>query len=143
MINKATHSQVAAKFKVRTHLVSRLVRAFKKDCGFVRAIREREELRSTKASQVVEAANDIVATHKNIWRAAQVAECVKSKHGKEVSNGYVAAVLRTCLKMRYRKVKRVPFQGNSERCIVQRQQYGKYMLKLMSSGRRILNIDET
>ena len=45
--------------------------------------------------------------------------------------------------MRYRKVKRVHFQGNSERCIVLRQQYGKYMMDLLASGRRILNIDET
>ena len=45
--------------------------------------------------------------------------------------------------MRYKRVKRIPFRGNSERCLVLRQQYAKFMLGLLSSGRRVINIDET
>ena len=62
MVDKASHAQAATKFRVKQTLVSRLVKAFKKDCGFVQAVREWEELRSSKVRMVVEAATDIMAT---------------------------------------------------------------------------------
>ena len=45
--------------------------------------------------------------------------------------------------MRYRVLKKVPFQGNSERCLVMRMRYAKKMLELLKEGARIINIDET
>jgi len=45
--------------------------------------------------------------------------------------------------MRYRKIKLVPFQGNSDRCLILRQLYARSMLGLLGSGKRILNVDET
>ena len=45
--------------------------------------------------------------------------------------------------MSYRKIKLVPYQGNSDRCLILRQQYGKFMLEKMSNHPRIINIDET
>ena len=45
--------------------------------------------------------------------------------------------------MRYRVLKKVPFQGNSERCLVMRMRYAKKMLALLKEGARIINIDET
>ena len=45
--------------------------------------------------------------------------------------------------MSYRKIKLIPYQGNSDRCLVLRQQYGKFMLETMNVRHRIINIDET
>ena len=56
---------------------------------------------------------------------------------------HVYQVLRNDFNMRYRKLKRVPFQGNSERCLVTRMLYAKKMLSLLDEGKRIINIDET
>ena len=77
MVNKTSYEETAIKFKVRWNLVLRLVKAFKKDCGFVQAVREREELRASKLSQVIQAVNDIIATQKNLWRTSQVVELVQ------------------------------------------------------------------
>ena len=45
--------------------------------------------------------------------------------------------------MRFHKVKRVPFHGNSERSLVVRQQCAKKMLELLEQGFTIINIDES
>ena len=45
--------------------------------------------------------------------------------------------------MRYKKVKRHAFQGNSERNVVKRAMYAKTMLDILDSNRRIICIDET
>ena len=45
--------------------------------------------------------------------------------------------------MRFHKVKRVPFKGNSERSLVVRQQCAKKLLELLEHGFRIVNIDES
>ena len=52
-------------------------------------------------------------------------------------------MLRTDFGMRYKKVKRTPFHGNSERCLLLRQLFAKTPLAIMSSGKRVVNIDET
>ena len=43
----------------------------------------------------------------------------------------------------YGKVKRVATQGNTETNLVMRMLYAKKMFELLSSGKRIINIDET
>ena len=45
--------------------------------------------------------------------------------------------------MRFNKVKRVPFKGNSERSLVVRQQCAIKMLELLEQGFNIVNIDES
>jgi hypothetical protein len=52
-------------------------------------------------------------------------------------------ILRNDFNMRYRKLKRVAFQGNTERCLVTRMLYAKKMFQLLEEGKRIINIDET
>ena len=55
----------------------------------------------------------------------------------------VSKVLKDDFKMSYRKLKKVSFHGNSERCKVTRMLYAKKMLSLLDEGKRIINIDET
>jgi hypothetical protein len=45
--------------------------------------------------------------------------------------------------MRYKKIKKIPFQGNSDRCLVLRQLYAKQLLGILNEGKRVINIDET
>lgn len=45
--------------------------------------------------------------------------------------------------MRYKRIKRVPFTGNSDRNLILRQQYAINMVKLLRAGMRIINVDET
>ena len=55
----------------------------------------------------------------------------------------VRDVMKNDFGLRYRKVKQIPWRGNSERCLVTRQLYAKKMLSLLDQSKRIINIDET
>ena len=45
--------------------------------------------------------------------------------------------------MSYRAAVKLPKQGNTERCIVLRQQYAMVILPLLELGQRIVNVDES
>ena len=45
--------------------------------------------------------------------------------------------------MRYQKIKRVPFNGNSKQCLVLRHIYAKKMFDMLSDDYRLINIDES
>ena len=45
--------------------------------------------------------------------------------------------------MRFHKIKRTAFKGNSERSLVVRQQCAKKLLELLEHGFKIVNIDES
>ena len=47
------------------------------------------------------------------------------------------------MKMKYKKIKRIAYLGNSDRCLILRQDYAKVMLDVLESGKTVLNIDET
>ena len=61
----------------------------------------------------------------------------------ETDRPLVSSVMRKELGMGYRMARRITIQANSERCLVQRQQYALKMLPLLESGRRIINVDES
>ena len=45
--------------------------------------------------------------------------------------------------MKFRKIKMIPYRGNSDQNIILRQLWAKEYLKLLGDGKVILNIDET
>ena len=45
--------------------------------------------------------------------------------------------------MSFRKATKTAPQTNSDRCLIQRQEYAKQMLKLLEAGKRIVNVDES
>lgn len=45
--------------------------------------------------------------------------------------------------MRYKKIKRIAFQGNAEKNLVLRQRFGMKLIELLHAGKRIINVDET
>ena len=52
-------------------------------------------------------------------------------------------MLKVSYNMSFKRLKKVAYQGNSQRSIVTRLLYAKAMLKLLEEGKRIINIDET
>ena len=57
----------------------------------------------------------------DIWSLSQVRSIVNTRHNIIVSKRLVASVLKNQFDMRFHKVKRVAFKGNSERSLVVRQ----------------------
>jgi len=68
---------------------------------------------------------------------------MKNGSGLVAKASEVRTVLRDDFNMRYRVLRKVAYQGNSERCLVMRMLYAKKMFTLLDQGKRIINIDET
>ena len=60
-----------------------------------------------------------------------------------MSTSYVSQVLRHDIGARYTRIQKVPYLGNSVRCLLLRQQYAKFMLGQLASGVRVINLDQT
>ena len=78
-----------------------------------------------------------------IDNAMKVQQQAKQYHDVEISVPKVRTVLKKELGLGYRRARQVPIQGNSERCLVLRQQYSLKMLALLEEGTRIINVDES
>ena len=85
----------------------------------------------------------MLANNKLITRVQQVQTAVLEESGHAVAPAFVRRVMRKDMRMGYRMAKTVIIQANSERCLVQRQQYALRMLPLLESGRRLINFDES
>ena len=66
----------------------------------------------------------------SIWSVKHVQSLVKSSFGLSVSAYAVQKMLKEKFSFSYRKIKRVPFQGNSERNKVLRSLYAQKMLQV-------------
>ena len=55
----------------------------------------------------------------------------------------VLNVLKSKFQLSYRKIKRVPFTGNSERNKVMRSLYAQKMLKVYQTTQRVINVDKS
>ena len=61
----------------------------------------------------------------------------------QVTETNVKKVMKQQMDMSYRTVKIIPKQGNTERCLVLRQQYALKMLSLLEQSKTIINVDES
>ena len=61
----------------------------------------------------------------------------------KVNDQYVAQVLRQEFGMRYKKVQKVAYQGNSQRSLVLRHLCAKTMLDILNGDMIVINIDES
>ena len=107
-------------------------------------LKREKELRQTRGtSAIVGAISDTIDKKETIWTLKQIQEKVRTQSGLNVSQYYVAKVFKNDFNLSYRKIRRFPFQGNYERCLVLRQLYARKMLQLYSEGYHVLNIDES
>ena len=142
-VDKLGHREVATKYGVSAKLVSELVVADRKDATFQHQVREREGKRGRKLQLVLAHALDKLRDNTTVFKAADVQAAVLEQHGVKVSLTYVCSVMRHDIGAKYARVKRVPFLGNSGRCLLLRQHYAKFMLAQLASGVRCINLDQT
>ena len=60
-----------------------------------------------------------------------------AKHTLKVTDTFVRKVFRYRMLLKYKMVKLIPYQANTEKSLVLRQQFALVMLYLLSQGKRI------
>ena len=130
-------------FNVKPRMVWKLVHQVRCLEQSYNSIRERQETRQHQREQAAEFVAGKLKQGDHIWTAQQVKTSLLAEANLNLSVAEVRKVLREKLNMRYRVLKKVEYQGNSERCLVTRMLYAQKMLELLGEGKRIINIDET
>ena len=142
-VDKLTHASAAIKFSICAGTVRKIVRSFKVKDDFVQELLDKQFNTEAKLTAAVNTIQDLKANKQDIWSLNQVRNDIESKYSFIVSKRLVASVLRNQFDMRFHKVKRVSFKGNSERSLVVRQQCALKILELLEQGYRIVNVDES
>ena len=140
---KLSHKQASVKFGVTTSLVSGLVVASKRKQESLAKAKAKEELRRLKLRAVLAESAKLLKSKQGLMIAKQVQDAVQLEHGVGVSRQYVGSVLREDLGVRYRAIKRIPFQANQPRCTFLRMEYAKFMLRTLSENKRVICIDQS
>ena len=114
------YDTVATQFRVKKRLVCSLVLRARKHPQFLSELIAKDECRVKLRSRIAAMATFLLDTGVAITSQ----EIVQAKLSKEcdlqVSPYFIRKVLHEDLLLRYNKIKRVPFQGNSYRCLIQR-----------------------
>ena len=74
---------------------------------------------------------------------ADLQQKIQDESGQVLTKSYIRSVLHNDLGFRYKKLKKVPYHGNSTRCLLLRQHYAKFILGELSNGIRCINIDQS
>ena len=52
-------------------------------------------------------------------------------------------MLRHDLGARYKRLRKVPYLGNADRCLILRAHFSKFLLNHLAAGMRVINLDQT
>ena len=132
VVKKRSHAEAAISFNITTRLVGSLMRDFKNHDNPAAKRKLKEDEKLAKVVAVKAEIQRCIEAGQNIWRREQIVDAVRLAHGVDVKDDFVSKVMRQGFQMRYRKIKKVAFQGNSDRSLIIRQQFAKRMLGLLS-----------
>jgi len=118
-----THREIGELFNVRTSVVAQLSSAFKRSKPTIAKRRAQELKRSQEQAAIISVVKELISVRCSIWNVRQVQDLVKEQTGITVSTFKVSSVLKNQFRLSYRKIKRVPVTGNSERNRVMRCLY--------------------
>ena len=119
-VNKLTHASASIKFGVRLGTVRSIVRNFKDKVDYVQELLDARKGRQAKVDMAVDEIRGCIENEEGIWSLNQVRRAVLAKHDCVLPKRLVSSVLRERFDMRFHKVNRVAFKGNSERSLVVR-----------------------
>ena len=140
---KLTYKEAAARNNVKPTLVQAVMSASKRDESFLEKASERETQRRKKLRVVINDCYQRLGSADGLDRAEQVRQSVLASHDIKVSRQYVSSVLRHDIGARYKRLRKVPFLGNTDRCLILRAHFSKFLLGQLASGARIINLDQT
>ena len=105
--------------------------------------RVKELKRSSDQAATIAVVGSMIKERRSVWSVKQLQGLVKEQYDRSVSACTVLDILKNKFQLSYRKIKRVPFAGNSERSKVLRSLYAQKMLTVYQSGKRVINVDES
>lgn len=137
------HKDVAAQYKIHPTLVGRLIKKNKADPFFLSKHLRKEQEKKAQTEATVHVVSKLLQRGAPIESSKKVQDEILTTFNLEVQGSMIRTTMKKQLHMSFRTVKKIPKQGNTERCLVLRQQYALKLLPLLEAGRRVINVDES
>ena len=134
---------VAAEHHLSRQVVSKICSDYKTGGTGIDKRRKKQQKESKIVEAVTEEVSHMLEHSQPIWCSSIIQKKISTQDGLSVPKSKICWIMRKKLRLGYRKASPVPIQANSERCLVLRQQYALRMIKLLESGKRIINVDES
>ena len=95
------------------------------------------------AQQITRTTKSLLSDKQIITKASVVTHQLYIEHGLQVRDWEVRKIFRERLGLRYKRVKRIAFKGNTDKNLYLRQRFGMRLIELLQAGKRVLGVDET
>lgn len=118
LVKCSSHKDTACKFRVKPQLVQYLVAKAKKDKNLLEKLRVMQEENISKTELVMTKASSMLSFNIPIHSAGLIKAEVQKEYNIVVTESLVRKILKEELGWKYKSMKRVSYQGNSERCLI-------------------------
>ena len=88
-------------------------------------------MKEEKREKIIVKTTEMIEAKKSILKAETIKNMVERDCDLKVTNALVRQVFREDLGLKYKKIKRLPYTGNSERNLILRQQFAMKLLELL------------
>ena len=114
LVDLKSNKDVGDIMRVKPILVSKLVQMAKKNKNFLLEMEVKEAQRQECVDKVVLETKNMLKTNHIIHKSSQIKHLVLDNHGLQLKNPQICRIFRERLGLKYKKVKYIPFKGNSE-----------------------------
>lgn len=135
------YADVAQRYQVTQSMISRLAKAVRQEPCFFDKLIQKEKEKAAEKSLIAEKISEYQEEKQVISSVNSVAKHLKKHHEIDKKPWVLAQIMKEELGMRYRKIKMVTVNTNSERNLVLRQQFALELIRLLVQGKRVVNID--
>ena len=115
-----SHKEAGKKHNVSPRLVHRLINDRKRHPSLPVIERKREEKRRFKLRVVIQHSLRHLGSKKGLLSSHHVQASILQEHGLYIERAYINTVLRHDIGARYKRIRKIPYLGNSVRCIALR-----------------------
>ena len=136
-------SDLAKEFRVSQSRISQIVSLVRKKPEVIRERISKETEQAMEDEDLALFVETKLDKGEVLVRADDVRKDFEQENGLSFKVHRVRKVMRERLGLKYNKIVPLPVHGNSERCLVQRQQCALEFFRQLEAGKRIINIDES
>ena len=145
-IRHAVHIQhrfyrdIAEEFHVSVGLVSRVAR--KTGLDFIEERQEKEEREADDQRRIATTVTTMLNRRGYVGSADEIRKCVQASLPRRIRTKRVRHIMKAKLGLKFKRAKPIAARTNTVCCRYQRQQFALKLIGEMSTGKRIINIDE-
>ena len=143
IVNHEKYADVSLKYHISNGRISNLVTLARKNKAFLHDLMGRAASKEARSQVIEDKVTELVGASRFIDSVDTVRDALPIDQEKPFKNWEILHVMRSRLKMKYKKVVPMSIHANSEKNRVLRQQFAIKFIGILQSKSVIINVDES